>query len=289
MPSPPIIPASDAGQVGRAGDISLAFVRAAGTTVLSESRACTPWHFLPPMTMDDGAAYALLVNPSGGLVGGDRLGIRVALGPETRVLCSTPSANRVYRSLGERADQVVDLEVAEGAVLEWVPDLTIPFAGSRYRQRMRVRLGAGAMLLLWDAFASGRVARGERWRFATFENEVEVSVTSGWCARERYRLDPGGAGWNVGLAEDWDYVGSLWIIGESMAEEKRKGLEDSLAAILGDRQGRVLGGVSEPAVRGLIVKFFAKSAPDFTACFEACWAAARAQLWGLPLPALRRY
>ena len=54
-------------------------------------------------------------------------------------------------------------------------------------------------------------------------------------------------------------------------------------------QGRVLGGVSEPAVRGRVVKLLAKSAPDLNATFELIWAAARALLWGLPFPALRRY
>jgi hypothetical protein len=47
--------------------------------------------------------------------------------------------------------------------------------------------------------------------------------------------------------------------------------------------------VSEPAVRGRVVKLLAKSAPDLNATFESIWAAARALLWGLPFPALRRY
>ena len=41
--------------------------------------------------------------------------------------------------------------------------------------------------------------------------------------------------------------------------------------ILEDRQGRVLGGVSEPAVRGRVVKLLAKSAPDLNATFELIW------------------
>ena len=33
----------------------------------------TPWHMLPPIYLDEsGSAYTLLVNPSGGLVGGDQ-------------------------------------------------------------------------------------------------------------------------------------------------------------------------------------------------------------------------
>jgi hypothetical protein len=72
-------------------------------------------------------------------------------------------------------------------------------------------------------------------------------------------------------------------------DEVWKRLEEKILPILEDRQGRVLGGVSEPAVRGRVVKLLAKSAPDLNATFESIWAAARALLWGLPFPALRRY
>jgi hypothetical protein len=79
-----------------------------------------------------------------------------------------------------------------------------------------------------------------------------------------------------------------FLLNEAVKDEIWKMVgEDS--PIFEDRQGRVLGGVSEPAVRGRIVKLLAKSAPDLNAVFESIWATARALLWGLPFPALRRY
>ena len=95
-------------------------------------------------------------------MGGDRLSIEMTVGPDAHVLISTPSANRVYRSLSETSVQVVDISVGRGAILEWVPEPTIPFAGSRFRQVIHVTLAPGATVLLWDAIASGRMARGER-------------------------------------------------------------------------------------------------------------------------------
>ena len=106
---------------------------------------------------------------------------------------------------------------------------------------------------------------------------------------ERYSLSTEGLMDGVGLAKGWDYVASLFILNEAVEEEVWKRLEEEIVPILEDRQGRVLGGVSEPAVRGRVVKLLAKSAPDLNATFELIWAAARALLWGLPFPALRRY
>jgi urease accessory protein len=205
------------------------------------------------------------------------------------VLFSTPSANRVYRSIAEPSRQEIQLTMGTGAILEWVPELTIPFLGSRFSQALHVALGSGGTLILWDALAAGRIGRGERWRFASFDNEIKITTPSGTSVLERYDLASESAMSGAGLAECWDYVASLFILNEAVEEKVWKRLEEHIVPILEDRQGRVLGGVSEPAVRGRIVKLMAKSAPDLNAVFESIWAAARALLWGLPFPALRRY
>jgi|GEM_PF-2032225 len=170
-----------------------------------------------------------------------------------------------------------------------MPELTIPFAGSRFNQTLYVALESSGTLILWDALAAGRIASGERWRWTTLDNEIRVSASSGTSVVERYSLSTEGLIDGVGLAEGWDYVASLFILNEAVEEEVWKRLEEEIVPILEDRQGRVLGGVSEPAVRGRVVKLLAKSAPDLNATFELIWAAARALLWGLPFPALRRY
>lgn len=242
------------------------------------------------MYLDDtGAAYTLLLNPSGGLVGGDRLSINMALDQEAHVLISAPSANRVYRSLGEVSTQEVQVAVGPGAVLEWVPEPTIPFAGSRYRQMLHVTLASGATTILWDAVAAGRIARKERWAFTSLENEIRITTASGGAALERYALFPGTDLGRVGLAEEWDYVASLYVINDTVTTETWSRLETRLASILDAPAGPIFGGVSTPAVPGVVVKLLARTAPDLTTVLEGLWAAARAELWNLPPVVWRKY
>jgi urease accessory protein len=274
--------------VGRVGKLVLDYARQGDRTVLTRSRCSSPWHFTPPIQLDDSPClYTPLVNPSGGLVGGDRLSVRATLGPGTHALFSTPSATRVYRSLGETAVQTVELAVGPGAILEWMPDATIPYAGARFKQTIGVTLAAGATVLLWDAIASGRIARGERWAFTSLENEIRITTTSGRSVLERYALAPALHG--VGQAGSWDYVASLFLIGDGVDVGRWKELEAALAAILDARPGSVLGGVSEPAAPGLAVKLVAKSAPDLTDTLDELWQAVRQVLWNLPKLSLRRY
>ena len=276
--------------VGRRGALSYEFEREGPRTVLTRSSCTSPWHYFPPTYLDDsGCAYTWLVNPSGGLVAGDHVSVAAQLHAGTHVFMTSPSANRVYRSLSEPARQDIRLLVGPGARLEWVPEVTIPFAGSRFRQSIHIDLAPDATVALWDAMASGRVARHERWAFASLENEICISGSLGRSVAERYRLAPGLLPESVGLVGSWDYVASLFVIGDAVGADVWKRLDEALATILEERPGLVLGAVSTPALSGLVVKLVARSAPDLTVVQEAMWAAIRKELWDLPAPNLRRY
>jgi urease accessory protein len=276
--------------VGRRGALSYEFEREGPRTVLTRSSCTSPWHHFPPSFLDDsGCAYTWLVNPSGGLVGGDHVLVEAQLHAGTHVLMTSPSANRVYRSLFEPAVQEVRLSVGPDARLEWLPEVTIPFAGSRFRQSIHVDLAPGATVVLWDAIASGRVARGERWVFAALENEICITMPLSGSVVERYRVVSGGLPESVGLVGSWDYMASLFVIGDAVDADVWTGLDVVLATILEERPGLVLGAVSTPAAPGMVVKLVARSAPDLTETLAAIWAAVRQGLWNLPVPNLRRY
>jgi hypothetical protein len=76
----------------------------------------------------------------------------------------------------------------------------------------------------------------------------------------------------------------VFLLNEAVEDEVWKGLEEKILPILEDRQGRVLGGVSEPAVRGRAANHWRNRRPDLNATFESIWAAARALFMGSPVP-----
>ena len=274
-------------EVGRVGRLDLHYERQGQKTILGRSRCCSPWHLFPPMYLDaSGCAFTSLVNPSGGFVAGDHLSIQTSLERDAHVVLSTPSANRVYRSPGEEARQTVNLSVASGAVLEWFPEVTIPFAGSRFSQTMDVRLARGATALIWDSLASGRVARGERWAFASLRNEIHITTASGARLLDRYEMRPGQG--QTGLVAAYDYVASFFVVSDGIDPARWPALRGSVGDILDSMSDDVLGGVTEPPVPGLAVKLVARSVQGLAAVQDALWHAIRIQLLGLARPELRR-
>jgi urease accessory protein len=172
-----------------AGSGSLTFRRAGGKTVIAESFAASPLRFLTPRNHGN-AAWVFLANLGGGLVDGDRIDIRVRAEVDADALISTQSATKVYRSPAG-CSQRLEVRAAAGATIAIVPDPVICFGGARYEQNIDVSLAASASLVLFDAYTSGRAARGERWLFERFESRTTIAREGRSEIVEATRLDLG--------------------------------------------------------------------------------------------------
>jgi urease accessory protein len=277
-------PERPAARVGRDGALSLSCERRGAATVLAGCRFTLPLQVLTPLALDGDALVVSVLNPTGCVLGGDRLRIDVTAGPDAHVLLTTPSATKVHRTDGAVAEQTVDLTVGPGAVLEWLPDHTIPHAGAAYRQRLRARVGAGATLVVADAFAVGRVACDERWRFALLESALSVTDDDGWLLRDRFVLD-GNAAWSgLGLGEGAGYVATVIAVTPASPGIVAAAVDEALRGLDGVRAG-----VGRMPRRGVLVRCLADSAPALTDAIHGAWEAIRTAALGAPVVDLRKY
>lgn len=269
--------------MGRDGRLRLGFERRGTATVLARCRYTLPLQVLAPVALDDAAAVVSVLNPTGGLVGGDRLLIDIDLGPGAHACLTTPSATRVYRTAGPPAEQHVGIRVGTGAALEWVPDHTIPHAGAALRQRIEITLEPAARLVLVDAFAAGRIARGEAWRFAWLESSLSLRDGRGLLFHDRFVLQGGDGLEGLGFTEAHPYFASVLVAGPGNWPELRHAAESLLAA----RPG-VCGAAGVLARGGLMIRLLAATAPALSSAVDQLWALARHRVLGLPPLALRK-
>lgn len=272
-----------AARVGRDGGLSVRFERRAGRTVLSRCRYTLPLQVMAPMALDDPAAIVSILNPTGGLVGGDHLAIEVDVAGGAHACLTTPSATKVYRAATEPAVQTVRITVAEGGTVEWMPDHTIPFPGAALRQSIGVDLAHGARLVLVDAFAAGRMARGEAWRFSVLESALSIADVRGRLFADRWLLRGGDAWGAPGFTEGRPYFATLVIVADA-------GLDRFTAQAQGVFTGRADMTVAVGALRrrGLVVRCLAADAPALVYALQALWDLARGTVLGVPALALRK-
>jgi urease accessory protein len=276
------------GRTGRDGFLGLAFELRLGRTVLTGRRFTLPLQALEPIDLDGtGAATVFLLNPTGGVLGGDRLETRVELAAGSHVCLSTPSATRVYRSDGPPAIQRVTARVGECARLEYMPDHLIPSPGARLIQSIDVSLAPGAAAVLCDAWSVGRLARGEAWLFDLLDSGIVATDAEGLLLRERLVLH-GARGWGgLGGAEGMAYVATVLCLAPS--HPRLGGLTAALEAGMSRRTAiDAKAGVTPLSRGGALVRILAPSAPAMQEGIQAAWAACRAWLWNLPPLLLRK-
>jgi len=277
----------NSGRVGRDGFLRLRFARRGPNTILAQSRFSLPLQTLTPLTLADGASYLMLLNPTGGVLGGDHLITEIVQEAETHVCLTTPSATRIYRTLEKPAILETVIRVGEGATLEYFPDHVIPHKGSALRQSLRVEMAPGSRVILFDSMASGRVAHGERWKFREMDSRMEVFSSGRPTYINRTKIFPAlQRPDRLGWMEEFDYMGSVGFFADEFSRWKE------FCAVLNEELNtmpRIKGAASVFSRNGCMVRFLARTASDMTMANKQLWDVGRRGLLSLPPFEHRKY
>ncbi|WDG80618.1 urease accessory protein UreD [Pseudomonas chlororaphis] len=129
----------------------------------------------------------IIVHPPGGIAGGDRLQIRASADRDAWAQLTSPGAAKWYRAAGP-AYQTLELNVAAGATLEWLPQETIVFSAAQAELSTRIELQGDARLFYWDLVALGRPASDERFDLGYFQSHLDIRRDGQLLWHERQRI-----------------------------------------------------------------------------------------------------
>ncbi|HKA81168.1 MAG TPA: urease accessory protein UreD [Xanthobacteraceae bacterium] len=132
---------------------------------------------------------AVIVNTAGGVAGGDRFDLDVAVAPRARLVVTTAAAEKVYRTLAPDATIDVKLAVGAGGSLAWLPQETILFDRARLRRSIEIDLAEGAKLLLAEAIVFGRSGMGEAVEDCSLFDRWRLRRAGALLHAEAVRLD----------------------------------------------------------------------------------------------------
>ena len=126
----------------------------------------------------DPVTVVFLLTYGGGLVGGDKIRLRVHLADQTRLVLLTQGSTKIFKSPSRSisSGQTLKVYVGRGAALCYLPDPTQPFGESVYEQRQMFCLDpkGGSSLCVLDWVSEGRRARGESWSLHRWKGRNEV-------------------------------------------------------------------------------------------------------------------
>lgn len=254
-------------------------------TFLAGSLQQQPLKVVRAFTLDDGTALVHLHNVSGGLLGGDHLTLKINVGRDSSAQLTTTGATRIYRHRKEFSPttQCNDFAVGEGALLEYLPDSLIPFAGANFLQRTSIELSQGAGLFWWEILAPGREARGELFEYDQFEMTTRVRALGRKIAAENIYLRPTSREVSsLARLGQYRYLATFYICRLGLEGSAWRAAEDHLRDLTDKltRPGETLWGISTLVAHGLVVKCLARHGYEVLPGLHAVWLSAKLHLYG---------
>ncbi|HEY0200133.1 MAG TPA: urease accessory protein UreD [Burkholderiaceae bacterium] len=228
----------------------------------------------------DAICHNVLVHPPGGLVGGDRLDIRITAAPCAHGLITTPGATRFYRTEGERAVQDTHIALQANARLEWLPLEALYFDGCEAENRLRFTLEPGAQLIGWDVAALGLPHAGKPFLRGSLRQHLEMPGV--WlergriAANDRLLLNS-----PLGLAGRRCMATLFLATGTPLTRAAREQALDTARAVIDTHALRDCAGATSPDARIVVVRALSAMVEPAMQLLKDVRAVWRTTQWGL--------
>lgn len=259
--------------------LDLGFVRHGGRTLLGRKLFSWPFVLTRAHHIDPAPAHMLSVvlqTGAGAIHGEDRLLQRLAVGAEAAAHVTSQGAASVHRAhSGDCTQEDVRLEVAQGGVLEYLPEPRILFPDAALDSSMDIAVAAGGIALVGDAFTLHDPGGGER-AFRSYRSEVVIRRVGGVpMAIDRFEI----AGLPMQLG-GLRAFGSLYLVVDRDAETLVRMAAD-LTAALAQIDGLYGAASPLPGGIGLGIRVAARELRALRAGNGFCWRNIRHKLFGM--------
>ncbi|MDQ0823385.1 urease accessory protein [Arthrobacter sp. V4I6] len=248
---------------------------------------------LRPHYLDEsGQVCYVLVNPGGAYLGADLYVIDVEVGDGAKLLLTTQSATKIYRTPGSFAEQRMRVRLGEGARLELAPEQLIAYREASYRQNTHIRLRPSSSLVMAEVITPGWSPDGAPFRYEELrlrtEIQVETGEKSGLLALDNVLIRPPLADVSgMAFMEGFSHLGSLIVVDPRVDQA----LADELHAITAGRDAHT--GLSLTATllgtAGLVLRSLSNSTEELKRMLGDATALLRKRWYGQEPLNLRKY
>ncbi|MFT4020351.1 MAG: urease accessory protein UreD [Acinetobacter sp.] len=121
-----------------------------------------------------GVCHAIIVHPPAGIAGGDYLSIEIQLHDGAHAVVTTPGAGKWYKTNGRQAHQIININVAENAIFEWLPQEVMLFDGAQAHAETTICLHEHASFIGWDMLVIGRQASAESFQQGAYYSQLNI-------------------------------------------------------------------------------------------------------------------
>ena len=275
------------------GHLELVISERGGRSIASRQFHQGALRVMRPHYLDDsGQVCYVMINPGGAYLGADLYTIDIKVQAGARLLLTTQSATKIYRTPGSFAEQRMTVHLAEGAQLELAPDQLIAYREARYRQNTYITVHPSSSLVMAEIVTPGWSPDGSSFKYEELRlrNEIHVSVTHGSVLLMLYNQfirPPLADVTGMGFMEGFSHLGSLIVVDPRVDQT----LADELYTLTAGYDAHT--GVSLTAqhcrTRGLVLRSLSNSTGELENLLGACMGLLRHRWHGQTPMNLRKY
>ena len=267
-----------------------------GRSIISSLRQRMPLRASSPLYFgDNNALLFYIMNPAAGLLQGDQHSILVRVKHDAQAVVLGQGATKVFRSpQGVLSRVLTTLKVEQGARLEYMPEVVIPFAESCLLSRTNLHISSKASALFWEIAAPGRVARQELFEYNLLDQQTNIFLDRKLIFSDRFTLEPPMVPtflktWNrqLGMMHGYTHMGTFWALDPNlekvMLELVRRNTEDDNGFLehLTERYNILIAGTAI-CKQAYCFRAMGHSAETIQEAFKAIWRMLRFQLYNEP-------
>jgi len=218
--------------------------------------------------------HSYLLHPPGGVVGGDSLQINVSAGAGAHSLLTAPGATKFYRCAPQQiARQTQRISVADGGVVEWLPQPNIFFDGANATLATHIDIAPGARFIGWELHCFGRPASQEPFACGSVRSQTHVHLAGELRLLEQFNTHNDDALLTAtglrGLAMQGSFIAA------PCNDEHRRIVEQILLSQVGEQYPHPCGLTLVDEV--LIVRALGQQAEPMLALFTRLWTELRGE------------
>jgi urease accessory protein len=271
------------------GELRLRIGRRGGRSVATHQEHRGALRVLRPHYLDDSDQVCyVIVNPGGAYLGGDLYTVDVEVGREARLLLTTQSATKIYKTPGTFAEQRMHVSLGPGACLEYAPDQLIAYRQANYRQNALIEMDETASLILSEVITPGWSPDGEPFRYEQLRLRNEIRRGGRLLAIDNLLIRPPVNAGNVAgpaSMEGYSHLGSLLVVDPRVDPP----LVEDVHALIREFEQDTLTGISQLNGPGFVLRSLSRSTEQLNALIGSMTALLRRRWFGQGPLDLRKY
>jgi urease accessory protein len=283
-----------AGAPGKVGLVELEVARRGEMSRIVHRYQRAPLQFFQPMYLDPvrpDIPFIVLLQQGGGMLQGDRYRLDITCQEGAAVHVTSQSATKLYKCDDNFITQIVTIKADADSVVEYLPDVTIPYRNSRYFQRLDLHMDPDATVIVGEVLTAGRIAYGERHAYDIYASQTNAYARDGrLLAVDTVKLQPPRGPMEApALFGPYDAFGMLSVFSRKLPPAQLTGLIREALAADARVASKTIAGVSElPNACGVSVRIVGMSGAVVEHARTVAWSTARIALLNAPAPDLRK-